>query len=167
MMKRIALVTAVASMFVLASVDAEARRGRGHGDGPFGKDKDARVLRHAQELQLTNAQIEQIRAIHQDARAQSEPLRLDMEELRNEKRELMRAPIVDEAAVLRIVDEMTPIKGALAKLRTQAQIDVLGILAPEQREQLQQIREERREMRDKRRANAKAWKADKVKKFNK
>ncbi len=165
MMKRIALVTAAASMFVLASVDAEARRGRGN--GPHDRDRGAKVLRHADQLGLSDAQIQQIRSIHEAARAQAQPLREDVDQMRSERRELMRAPVIDEAAVMQLIDEMTPVQVALRKIRARTQIEVLGVLTPEQRDMFQQFRQERREMRDARRGMFKAWKADKIKKADK
>jgi Spy/CpxP family protein refolding chaperone len=91
------------------------------GKGPRGPRPEMMLIEHAKELGLTDAQITQIKAIHEAARPQLEAIRADQALTREQKREKAQALMKDSRA------------------------KVEAILTPEQREKAKAIGKEMRE----------------------
>jgi Spy/CpxP family protein refolding chaperone len=110
-------------------------RGKGHrfnGDGP--RFDGRRLDRMAQHLNLTEAQQQQIKKIHESAREDSEDLRVEIQALRKKMQEQWQASKPDEGAILALQEEIHKLKGKLQEIRIQTRLDVFSILTAEQQE---------------------------------
>src|SRR3954468_23495207 len=107
-----------------------------------GADGDMRGLR---ELDLTEAQRDQIFKIHHD---QAPAFREQMKKVhasREELDKLSRADKFDPAAARRAADAQAKALSEMAVMRVQASNQVRQLLTPEQRSKLDQLREQRRQ----------------------
>jgi Spy/CpxP family protein refolding chaperone len=141
--------TIFTAIALAASLAFDAAAGEGHGrkHGPPPID---RVLdRHAEELGLDDAVLEQVRAIGARARAEEEPLRETLRAQRDELHELLRQDAPDTDAVMRQAEEIGSVETELHKARLRTLLEVRTLLTPEQRAKLESIFEEKRQrMRD-------------------
>ena len=91
------------------------------------------LLRQADDLELTDQQIEQIRQNSLAERKEMIQLRADLQTAKLEMRELMIADKLDKARVLKKNDEISDLKAKMAKKRLEARLNRLSILTDEQR----------------------------------
>lgn len=91
------------------------------------------LLRQAEDLELTDQQIDQIRAISLDEHKQMIQNRADLQLAELELRELMMADNLDKAKIMKKSDEISTIKAKMAKTRLEKRIDRMNILTAEQR----------------------------------
>jgi Spy/CpxP family protein refolding chaperone len=131
---------------LLVAAGAEAGRGRG-GRGGFGQ-KDGIGPRMAQELGLSQAQLDQIEDLA-DARRESDAK--VVEQLRALREELHAEWMSDtprEKVILSLHKKMDPLRAELRVSHVRFRLDVLDVLTPDQRAKLQQLRKDRFERRD-------------------
>jgi Spy/CpxP family protein refolding chaperone len=94
----------------------------------------------AQKLNLTDAQKQQIRDIHQADRDRNKQLYADYRAKLRQFRELKRA---GDANADSVKAELQPIREQVKAARKATHEAVLGVLTAEQRQQLEQLRAER------------------------
>lgn len=107
------------------------RRGRGHGFG---------LLRGLRELNLSDAQREQVRAIFTRFAETIRPQREQLQQLREQKRDgNVTADVRERAQALRAqIDEY----------EKAMRVEILGVLTPEQRTRFEAMEQERKTRRD-------------------
>lgn len=123
----------------------ERRWGRGNGDG-FGKGmRGGRGggfgMRGFRELDLTDAQKEQIRGIMETAKTANQPI---FEELRTLKEKRRGGTELSATDLTRLKE----IKTQMQQSREQTENTILGILTAEQRQKLEQQKQERQQRRE-------------------
>ena len=115
------------------------RHGRGHGG--FG-------MRHAEALNLTDAQKQQMQEIR---RAEGEAMRTLHDSLAEKRRALeaaLAAEQVNRATVDSLVQEIGAAQTELLRRQTELRLKMHEVLTPEQREQMRTQREQMRQRRD-------------------
>ena len=127
---------------------------QGKGDGEFrkgkrGKHGAARFEKFAQELNLTDAQKEQIRAQQQNVRESNKARFEAHRDTMRQYREARRANDTARAEQLKATLEVQ--RGELHQLRQAQHQALLQILTPEQRAQLEAKKAEREQRREERR----------------
>lgn len=116
----------------------ERRGGRGKGMGMRGGKHggDRMMMRGLGQLNLTDAQKEQIRTISENHRTQNQPQMEEMRGLAMKKRD----GVITEQEQTRLKELKTQFRASGEQLQT----SILGILTAEQRAQLDKIKEERK-----------------------
>ena len=149
-MKRLTITAAVAILIAsFATVASAGDRGRGRGHHMKG-DHGMRLFG---QLDLTADQQAAIQKIRTETRADMQPLRNEVRDLRDEMREEWGTVAPDEQRILALHKQIHAIKGQMGVLRIEARVDTLNVLTPEQREQLATLKAERRAERAERRAD--------------
>ncbi len=132
--------------------------GYGFGQGAEHSPGIRGILRHADEINLTGSQREQLEQImvdHQMARVETEAT---VKKAQIRVRSLMWDKDAAESEVMRAIDEAARVKADRAKQMYQHRKQVMTVLTEAQFEQLEQIREEWRE--DRRESRGKGSKGD-------
>ena len=125
---------------------AEGRRGAhtgAHGGKRFGRfgRRHGLGLRGLRGLNLTDAQKEQIRTIHQNAGAATQARREELRQLFRTRRQGGQLTAEQEARARQL-------RAELKEARERTHNDVLAVLTPEQRAQLEQFKQERKARRE-------------------
>ena len=113
--------------------------------GDRGHDRPGieRILeRHAERLQLDDATREQIRALAEASRQQTQPQREAVDRLRDELHAMLSADAPELEAVLQKADEIGRAETALKKQRLRTMLAIRALLTSEQRRELVRIHEE-------------------------
>lgn len=136
-----------ASLLIVPLVLAAQPRGP-HGRGGFdrGRGGPMRLLR---ELDLTDAQREQVKAIFDEARTSGTMKR--MMEARKALEDAVQSGTADEGTLRQLAYDLGEVEGDAAVERAQIHARILQLLTPEQREKLQTLQKEREEEMAKRR----------------
>lgn len=113
------LIAVLAVMIMIVPVVAQAQQ--------------CRILEMADELKLTDEQIEQLRANTFANQKEMIQLKADLKKAKLEQREIMMAEKIDKKAALKKVEAISAIKASMAKKQTSARIDQLNILDAKQR----------------------------------
>ncbi len=149
MKKRIAIAVSILAVAAIAAVPfvyAGPHRGmRAHGGGGgFGFFGGGRHLEHlAEELKLSDQQVEQIKGIFTDLHAQNKQYREGMHDgMKAIVDTLLKNPN-DTAAAQALIDQQTANERALKTNTLTATSKALNVLTAEQRTQLSQLIEER------------------------
>jgi Spy/CpxP family protein refolding chaperone len=119
------------------------------GAPPFGRAlfPPEMVMRHAQDIGLSDEQREQITSVIQQVQSDIVPLEWEVRERAETLADLLEQPRVDEAAALAQVERVTDIENQMKKTHLALLIRVKNALSEEQQQQLLALREERREER--------------------
>jgi len=159
-MKRsfLSLIAVVAAGLLATSISAQPNAGMGAGPspnpnpgicdsgGPHGPQMGARhnhmgnrgnakvALQRILALDLTSEQATRVRAIQQNVEKQIIPKRATLEVKRIELRELMHQTNVNQRAVTNKLKEINDVRGEIAQLRVNAQLEARGVLTGEQLE---------------------------------
>jgi protein CpxP len=135
----IIMAVAVAVPVVFAQSTGGDDGHRGH-KGHFGRrGGEGRIF---SQLDLTDAQKEQIKAIHEKNRESLRPL---MEQIRAKRQEIRQASeggTVNEALVSQKLSEIAPLEAKMMAERARIHQETLSVLTPEQRTKLEQMREQ-------------------------
>ena len=145
----IIMAIAVAVPVVVAQSTGDDGGRRGH-KGHFGRHGGGG--RMFSKLDLTDAQKEQIKAIHEKNRESMRPL---MEQIRAKRQEIRQANAggtVDEALVSQKLAEIAPLEAKMMAERARIHQETLSVLTPEQRTKLEQMREQFKSRRGERKA---------------
>jgi len=113
------LIAVLAVMFMVIPVVAQAQQ--------------CRILEMADELKLTDEQIEQLRANMLANQMEMVQLKADLERAKLEQREIMMAEDIDKKAALKKVEAISAIKAKMAQKRMSARISQLNALDEKQR----------------------------------
>lgn len=155
-MKKQILTLSILTVFVLAgsiyAVQADPLAGRMLNDRPGigmrdGKGGGRYLAKMARVLDLTEDQQSRIRAIVDEERTKTAPLRQQMMEYRDQLRQLMQADTLDETAVRTLAEQKAAVGTELTLSRARTQNHILAQLTPEQRELAEKIRPLMREGR--------------------
>ena len=107
----------------------------GGGGGRMGQRGNAKVMLHRiLALDLTSEQATRVRAIQQNVEKQIIPKRATLDVKRIELRELMHQTNVNQRAVTNKLKEINDVRGEIAQLRVNAQLEARGVLTGEQLE---------------------------------
>ncbi|MBI2189216.1 MAG: Spy/CpxP family protein refolding chaperone [Acidobacteria bacterium] len=143
------LVAALVGAGVLYAQGPGRGLGFGHGRGPgLGGPGAMLPLR---QLELTDAQQQQIRELMQQHRAAVQPI---MERLRvaaEAQRAAVDAAPADEGRIRAAAQQVAEVQADLAVQRARLQSDIVALLTPEQQQRLQQLRAERQSRMEQRR----------------
>lgn len=111
--------------------------------GPFGPPGEPRggnpEHRLFEQLDLTDAQKEQIRAIREKERADSKPFIEQLGQLHQSMGELVFSDTFNESAVKSIIAQQGQVNASLGLIRAKAQFDVYQVLTPEQKAKLKEL----------------------------
>jgi periplasmic protein CpxP/Spy len=130
--------------------------GRGFGRGHWGRRFGGRLF---SQLNLTDAQKEQMKQINQNFRERTRPLREELRGKHGELRQAQTGEIFNEALVAQKLTEISAIQVRLMGEQFKLKQEVSSVLTPEQKTQLEQMREQRKAKREefkKRRAERRA-----------
>lgn len=100
-------------------------------------------LQMANDLDVTDEQIEQIETILENARPQLEALGEQLHTQKEAWQETNDPAVFDEVAASQFVEAQSALHTDLMLLGMQTRAEILSILTPEQREALEQIRADR------------------------
>jgi Spy/CpxP family protein refolding chaperone len=114
-------------------------RGRGPGFGP-GRPGSGLALR---ELNLTDAQREQVRQLTQQNRQQMQSLMERMRTAQEARRKAVEAVPFNEAQVRAAMQDLAEVQADLAVSEARLQADIYGLLSADQQQQLQKLRADR------------------------
>ncbi len=95
--------------------------------------QQCRLLQKADELQLTDDQIEKIRANSFSHQREMIQLKADLQRAKLEQRELMLANKIDKKGVLKKAEAISAIKAQMAQKKLAGRIDRLNMLTDKQR----------------------------------
>lgn len=156
MFRTIRIVTigaALAALFA-GSTDVSAQTpgpgGRGRGPGAVSRGPSGVAL-PLRDLDLTDAQRQQIRQLTQQYREQSRATLDRLRQAQEARRQVVEVPPVDEARIRAVMQELAEAETELALQRARLNSDVHAVLTPEQQERARQVREEREARRKERR----------------
>jgi Spy/CpxP family protein refolding chaperone len=150
---------AIAGVLLVTGLPAYAQLGYG-GPGGAGMGRDYRrgappfgralfppemVMRHAQEIGLSDEQREEITAVIQQVQSDIVPLEWEVRERTEVLADLLEEPRVDEASALTQVERVTEIENQMKKTHLTLLIRVKNLLSEAQQQQLLTLRGERRE----------------------
>lgn len=139
-----------------------------HGKQGMHGQRGMALMRFADELELTDAQINKLRAMREDHQLAMVDARADMEKAQIRLRALRRDEAASEQEVMRAIDDAAAARAEMQKMQyrhkegcrsvlTEAQLDKLETLrkeAPKKRQQMRQNRQDRpdsgRQYRDRR-----------------
>lgn len=130
---------------------ALAQPAGGDGDGfrrggGFGKGRHGRMMKGLQrmkaELNLSEAQQQQLQAIRQSARQEMQTYRQQVKALRVKMRALLQAPVIDESQVYALRAQIQPLNQLMADKRFKTKLAMLQVLSPEQRQKMVELRKE-------------------------
>ena len=134
MIRKLAIAAAIVAATTLA---AEAR--------PHDREQRRdRMERMAEELQLSDAQKDAIKAIHQEARAANQQLHA---QIREKAREYVELSEKNDSRADEVKSELREMREELAIRRLATQGEVERVLTPEQREKFEQMKSRRHEER--------------------
>lgn len=117
------------------------RRWKGDGFGKRGGMRGGMGMRGLRNLELTDAQKEQIRGIMETARTANEPLHTELKSLMEKRR---GGAELNDSDVARLKE----IKTQMRQSREQTENTILGILTVEQRQKFEQQKQERQQRRE-------------------
>jgi len=140
------MAVAIAVPFAIAqSKDASGQRPRhaeGHGYGKRGGDRMAGAF--FRNLDLTDAQKQQMKSIRESHSQSFRPL---MEQIRAKRQEIRQASTggsFNEALVAQKLSEIAPLEAKLMGERSRVHQEMLSVLTAEQKAKLEQAREQRK-----------------------
>lgn len=143
-------IVAAASLAALVVTGAAYAQGpgfggfRGRGPGALGRGAARLPLR---QLELTDAQRQQIRQLAQQHRTTLRPLVERMRTAAAAQRQAIEAVPVDEGRIRAAAQELAQAQADLAVQQARLQGDVYALLTPEQQQRVQQLRAERQNRR--------------------
>ncbi|MCS6804142.1 MAG: Spy/CpxP family protein refolding chaperone [Acidobacteriota bacterium] len=115
------------------------------GYGPGGRRHRRLAARIARRLDLTEAQKEQIKAIHQAEKQTIKPLLDQLQAIHRQLRAMTGSEPFNEAQVRALAEQKAKVIAELTVARERIKSKVMAVLTPEQRAKLNQMRERARE----------------------
>ncbi len=104
----------------------------------------------AEMLDLSDDQVSQIKAIHETARDEAQPLREQMQTLRTELQALWNTDTPDREAILAKMGAMDGVRAQLRTHRVDTRLKAHAVLTPEQRAKAAELHERFAKRRGKR-----------------
>lgn len=103
------------------------------------------MLAGLRQLELTDAQREQIREISDQNRADGRALAEGLRAAREALNEAVTADVVNESTIRGLVAQVAPLEADVAVQRAYANAQILQVLTPDQRAELRQLQAEAQE----------------------
>ena len=138
------LIAAVAVVTLSGSLAIAAPHGGGKFGGKHGR-RGTMGMRFAEKLNLSDAQKEQIKAIHRETREQNQAFFESFRETRQQLRDAKKANDTARADSLKATAESQ--RSQMKQIRDAERQRVLAVLTPEQRTQFEQMQAQRGERR--------------------
>ena len=153
MKKRITIIAGIIAVAALVAVPLAFAGPHGHGGGAhgFGFFGGRHLERIAEELKLSDQQVDQIKAIFADLHEQNAQYRGSMHDTMKSVTETLLKNPNDVAAAQAIIDQQTANERAMKTNMLNATAKALSVLTPDQRAQLGTMIEERASRWEKRR----------------
>jgi Spy/CpxP family protein refolding chaperone len=136
-------ITALAATFVYA--DPHGMRGRRHGGGMF--DPLSHLMAVREELDLSDAQVDNIKTVFRDLREQNTPYREQVKGTIHDAAAVLLANPNDVAGAQAIVDRQASAEKALKTNTINAVAKALNVLTPQQRVKLAALAQKHMERR--------------------
>lgn len=111
--------------------------------GPGGRGyrgQGARLERMKQKLGLTDDQVAQLKALRTSHRGQMKSTHDQLMALRQQMKQVLGAPVVDEAKAMTLFKQMESYKQLAHEARFKHRLQMLRVLTPEQRTKMVQMR---------------------------
>lgn len=121
---------------------------QGRGKGHFGP-KEGMILGMAEELSLTDAQIDKIKTAVNDHQLAMVDARANVQKAQIHLKSLMRDDDASEIEVMDAIDKASMAKAKIAKMRYTHRTEIHGMLTAEQQDKLKELRQTRFEGRNK------------------
>jgi Spy/CpxP family protein refolding chaperone len=121
------------SIALLLAIGTAQARPFGDADRPNGKRKGARLERLKTTLNLTDTQLQQLKAIWAEQRARCAPYRKQIRPLRQQMKTLFQADTVNEAQIVALHAKIRSLRQAMADERFQSKLKMMRLLSKEQR----------------------------------
>lgn len=102
------------------------------------------LLRHAEELELSDGQQSRIRAILESQRDEVRPIHEGLREESQALQELMSTPAAQRSAIMAQLEVVLDLENELKRQRASLMLDIRDVLSPAQRAKAQEIMEARR-----------------------
>jgi len=115
------------------------RHGFGHGGGLLALANNPRARTY---LNLSDQQVNRLHQIGVDAQKSSVKSRADLQLRGIELRELLRADSLDHDAIMRKVDEISALRGQVARQHMETMLMARNVLTTEQQKKLRSFRQE-------------------------
>lgn len=139
--RKAALFTSAVLATALFAGGASARGGHHHkGHHHGGWLMKAPIEKVAEQLELTEEQVQQIEAIREEAKAEREALKDDHQEKREAMKALWTAEVLDREAILAQFDQAHEEMGAIKRAQLERRIKLMSILTPAQRASAQEMK---------------------------
>ena len=145
------MIAAVAVVMLSGSLAIAAPHGGGKFGGKHGRRGGEFGMRFAEKLNLTDAQKEQIKAIHRETRDQNQAFFDSFRATHMELREARKANDTSKLDALKATAEGQ--RAQMKQIRDAERQRVLAVLTPEQRTQFEQMKAQREQRREGRRGN--------------
>lgn len=129
--KTLILIIALSAAALLVGAGVASARGMGMGRGG---GKRLEMLKS--KLSLSDAQLEQIKAIHAAQRAQAKPYLDQILPLRQQMKALLQAEVVDQGQAIAVHGKLQALQQQLAAQRFQSRLKVMQVLSKEQRSKM-------------------------------
>lgn len=130
----------IANALTVSAGPGWGMKGKGDGEGGGHKNREARMERIANKLDLTPEQRDQLATLREKGQAEMRPLQEALRDAREDTVTLMEADPVDRDAVMRSVVAEGAAYLALSKARAEHQLARREILGPEKAAQLGDMR---------------------------
>ncbi|MFQ6007721.1 MAG: Spy/CpxP family protein refolding chaperone [Candidatus Zixiibacteriota bacterium] len=162
-MKRVMILTIAAMLVSMTVVSAQpciggrgccdragwnhpGKPGPGHGMGmPDGHDGQMMILKHADEIGLTDAQKEKLEQMIVDFNLEKVDLQAELKKAKIKLQALLRKEDARETEVYTAIDDATRLKAELHKMRYRHHKAIRNLLTDKQIDRLKELRKERRE----------------------
>jgi Spy/CpxP family protein refolding chaperone len=139
MMTKLSLVACTAALLSAGTATAQPYGdGTGPGKGFRRGVRGKRTEMLKAKLGLTDAQVQQIKAIRVSQRAQCKPYREQIRSLRQQMRALLQADVINEAQIVALHAKIRSIQQVLGEQRLQSRLQVMRVLTKEQRVKMAQ-----------------------------
>lgn len=133
-----AVLLAAGLAVVPAAAQGPGRGPMGHGgpmhDGPHAMHHGKGGMRMLHGLDLTEAQKERVKQIHEDARAQSKPVAEQMKQVREELHEAVKAN--NTGVIGTLAARQGQLTGQMTEIHARSMAAVFNLLTPEQKQKL-------------------------------
>lgn len=148
MSRTIKLVGAAALALGLAGVGVAAQEGPGEGQGRGKWGMEGRhpgFARGMRALNLTDAQRDQLKAMHEQQREAMKPLMEQHRQLRDQIQQALEAGNADATRIGQLEIQAFQVRQQMKAQREKAEAAFVGVLTPEQKAQWEKMREERKQ----------------------
>ena len=142
-MKKMILMT-ISVAFGLMLFGSVATAQPGHGDQGMGQKSDrmGHLLKMADELELTESQIEQLQKLRTEFQLQMVDARAELQKARIQLRSLKQDSDVSKSTIFSAIDDLSEMQAEMKKVQYAHRLEMKSVLTPEQQEQAKTLKSE-------------------------